>query len=83
MTEAERLTQELISELQKEEQRTGKKLIHFHGLPERPIYPYYLRELITIFSWLDEDHQSRACGALNSILEDQITELKGEKERAI
>jgi len=77
MTEVERITQELIEELQREEQRTGKKLIRLNRLPERPIYPFYLRELITIFSWLDEEHQERACGALNNILEDQIAELKG------
>lgn len=39
----------------------------------------HLLELVNIFSWLDEEHQERACGALNCILEDQMTEYTATK----
>ena len=74
MTEKERIMQELIEELQKEEQLTGKKLIYFNPMPVRPIEASYLFDLMTIFTRLDFEHQERACGALNTILEDQLTE---------
>ena len=38
--------------------------------------PNLLRDLVTIYTWLDYEHQERACGALNTILEDQIAECK-------
>lgn len=42
----------------------------------KAVNPSLLRDLITIFTWLDVEHQERACGALNTILEDQIAESK-------
>ena len=42
----------------------------------KAVNPNLLRDLITLFSWLDVEHQERACGALNTILEDQIAESK-------
>jgi hypothetical protein len=42
--------------------------------PKRKIDPCYLSDLITLFCWLDEEHQSRAVSAVNSILQDQIVE---------
>lgn len=40
------------------------------------VKPLHLMDLITIFCWLDEEHQSRAVSALNWILQDQMTEKK-------
>lgn len=48
--------------------------------PKRPVNPGYLSDLITLFCWLDEEHQLRACSALNTILQDQIAEQKGERK---
>ena len=45
----------------------------------KPISPDLLRDLITIFTWLDLEHQERACFALNTILEDQIIEYKTKR----
>ena len=45
--------------------------------PVRPVNAAYLSDLIMVFCWLDDEHQSRAVSALNSILQDQIVELKG------
>lgn len=42
----------------------------------KAVNPNLLRDLITLFSWLDYEHQERACMALNTILEDQIAESK-------
>ena len=49
------------------------------GYPIRMIKPSYLMDAMTIFCWLDEEHQSRAISTLNSILQDQITEAKAAK----
>lgn len=48
-------------------------------MTEKSVNPSLLRDLITVFSWLDYEHQERACGALNTILEDQITENKTKR----
>lgn len=45
----------------------------------KAVNPNLLRDLITLFSWLDYEHQERACGALNTILEDQIAESKSKR----
>lgn len=42
----------------------------------KAVNPNLLRDLITIFTWLDYEHQERACGALNTILQDQIAVSK-------
>lgn len=47
------------------------------SFPVRPVNAAYLSDLIMLFCWLDDEHQSRAVSALNSILQDQIVELKG------
>ena len=49
----------------------------FNPVGRKAINPMYLQDLMTIFCWLDEEHQSRACSALNSILQDQMAESKG------
>lgn len=45
----------------------------------KAVNPNLLRDLITIFTWLDLEHQERACGALTVILEDQIVESKSKR----
>ena len=51
----------------------------YNNLTLKVVNPDLLRDLITIFTWLDLEHQERACFALNTILEDQIAEnrMKG------
>ena len=78
MTENQKIITELIDRLQEEETRTGKTYINMN-LPVRPIEASYLFDLMTIFTRLDLDHQERACGALNAILEDQIAESRANK----
>lgn len=43
------------------------------------IKPELLRELLTIFTWLDGEHQQIACEALATILDDQITANSSHK----
>ena len=42
----------------------------------KAVNPNLLRDLITTFTWLDLEHQERACGAVCAILADQIAESK-------
>lgn len=51
--------------------------------PIRTIKPEYLSDLIMLFCWLDEEHQSRAVSAINNVLADQITEIIAGKPKAI
>lgn len=75
MTNHERIMQELITELEAEEIRTGKKFVDMN-LPKRPIEARFLEDLMTIFCRLDLEHQERACMALNNVLADQMAEVK-------
>lgn len=77
MSRKEELMTELFEIAQEEEERTGEDLINMH-LIDKPVHPGHLHDLITFFCWLDEEHQSRATSALNSILQDQIAETKAE-----
>ena len=47
--------------------------------PIRSIKPEYLSDLIMLFCWLDEEHQSRAVSAVNSIVQDQVAETKASR----
>ena len=76
MTRKEEIATEIIELTEELEQIEGKKIIDM-GLPVRPIESRYLFDLMTIFCWLDIEHQDRAVSALNSVLQDQIAETKG------
>ena len=54
-------------------------MIEDNNITLKAVNPDLLRDMITIFTWLDLEHQERACGALNVILEDQIAESKTKR----
>lgn len=39
----------------------------------KAVNPTWLRDLITLFTWLDDEHQDQACSALNAILQEQMS----------